>query len=91
MAAKPGTGRVTKQLPTGRPATKKEVMPKLVGSTSKKELMPKVAKSKAPTTKGRYTTTYNTKGKPIAVKDNKTGLSGGTAYTPGLKGGKNTR
>ena len=29
MANKPGTGRATKQLRTGRPAGKKELMPKL--------------------------------------------------------------
>ena len=42
MKGKPTKGRVTKQLPTGRPAGKKELLPKISGSKSKKELMPKL-------------------------------------------------
>jgi hypothetical protein len=39
MANKPGTGRSTKQLPTGRPAGKKEIMPKLANTKSKKNYL----------------------------------------------------
>ena len=44
MAAKPGTGRAGKQLPTGRPAGKKELMPKVVGVKSKKNYLSNAVK-----------------------------------------------
>jgi hypothetical protein len=46
MKSKPTKGRVTKQLPTGRPAGKKELLPKISGSKTKKQLMPKFNEKK---------------------------------------------
>ncbi len=39
-------GRPTKQVRTGRPAGKKEIMPKISGSKSEREIMPKIYGSK---------------------------------------------
>ena len=41
--------------------------------------------------KGGYTTTYNSKGQPTSIKDNKSGATAGTAYTKGFLGGGGTK